>query len=120
MLDHIGSHIGKATGIASILRGIPILSRRPGAASTVVLPLDICAQNNLRQEDVLRLGPEAEGLKDAVFQVATRANDHIITARKMLEEAGTEGKGTAFTSFLPAVSFILCRRKEEWPGGGSY
>jgi NADH dehydrogenase [ubiquinone] 1 alpha subcomplex assembly factor 6 len=58
---------------------------------------------NLRDEDVFRRGAEAPGLKDAVFKVATRASDHIITARTMLqnlsrgEEAGHdfeyEGEG---------------------------
>jgi NADH dehydrogenase [ubiquinone] 1 alpha subcomplex assembly factor 6 len=42
------------------------------------------AEANVRDEDVLRLGGEAEGLSDAVFTVATRANDHLITAREML------------------------------------
>ena len=42
------------------------------------------AEAGVREEDVLRLGPEAHGLKDAVFAVATRASDHLITARQML------------------------------------
>jgi NADH dehydrogenase [ubiquinone] 1 alpha subcomplex assembly factor 6 len=43
------------------------------------------AEANVRDEDVFRLGGEAEGLRDAVFTVATRANDHLITAREMLQ-----------------------------------
>lgn len=101
-LDHIGSHIGKATGIVSILRGIPYNVRHPSTPS-VVLPLDVMAAHDVSQESVLRLGPEAPGLKDAVFEVATRANDHMLTARKMLNEVGEEGKGPAFSTFLPAV-----------------
>jgi NADH dehydrogenase [ubiquinone] 1 alpha subcomplex assembly factor 6 len=42
------------------------------------------AETGVRDEDVFRLGGEAEGLRDAVFTVATRANDHLITAREML------------------------------------
>lgn len=51
----------------------------------------------------MRMGPEAPGLKDAVFEIATRANDHMLTARKMLKEVGAEGRGVAFSTFLPAV-----------------
>lgn len=51
----------------------------------MTLPLDIMASTGLREEDVLRQGAEAPGLRDAVFAVATRASDHLITARAMLE-----------------------------------
>ena len=99
--DHIASHIGKASGIAAVLRGLPLIAF-PGPANThsnqghfagdvgatrqgaVMLPLDIMAATGVREEDVLRNGSQAHGLRDAVFQVATRANDHLITARQML------------------------------------
>lgn len=100
--DHVASHIGKATGIATILRGLPLLAfpsppnhhsnqaNFAGAVGSstqgaVMLPLDIMAQHGVREEDVLRNGAEAQGLRDAVFTVATRANDHLITAREMLK-----------------------------------
>jgi NADH dehydrogenase [ubiquinone] 1 alpha subcomplex assembly factor 6 len=50
-----------------------------------MLPLDIMAEAGVREEDVLRNGSNAHGLRDAVFAVATRANDHLITAREMLK-----------------------------------
>ncbi|MCJ1474864.1 hypothetical protein MMC13_003524 [Lambiella insularis] len=103
--DHLASHIGKAAGIVAVLRGLPLLAfppppnhhsnsvglgvveqRRVRAQQGVAtLPLDIMAEVGLREEDVLRKGAEAEGLRDAVFQVATRASDHLITARSMLQ-----------------------------------
>jgi len=100
--DHVASHIGKATGIAAVLRGLPLIAFPPAAnhhsnnaafggntggsnQGAVVLPLDIMAEAGVKQEDVLRYGSEAHGLKDAIFTVATRANDHLITAREMLK-----------------------------------
>lgn len=102
--DHVASHIGKAQGIAAILRGLPLLATPPppnhhsntgalggqgGFSSTqqgaVLLPLDVMAEAGVREEEVLRKGAEAPGLRDAVFAVATRANDHLITAREMLK-----------------------------------
>lgn len=101
--DHVASHIGKAVGIAAVLRGLPLLafpapqSQAPsggGAASlglsggarqgAVMLPLDIMAQAGVKEEEVFRKGADAEGLRDAVFTVATRANDHLITVEQML------------------------------------
>ena len=101
-LDHVGSHIGKACGIVAVLRGVHIGVKR--GQGSVVLPIQVCAEAGLRQEEVLRKGPDAKGLKDAVFTVATRANDHLITARKMFGETGEQGKQVgAFSTFLHAV-----------------
>lgn len=96
-VDHLASHVGKAAGIAAVLRGMPLIAFPPpanhhsnrggegaGRQGAVVLPLDVMAEAGARQEDVLRMGAAAPGLRDAVFAVATRANDHLITARSML------------------------------------
>ena len=108
--DHLASHIGKASGIVAILRGLPLLAFPPPLnhhsnnsglsgmvqdqrwrqqQGSVTLPLDIMASAGVREEDVLRQGAEASGLRDAVFQVATRASDHLITARSMLSNLRT-------------------------------
>lgn len=100
--DHIASHIGKAAGISAVLRGMPLLAFPPhypthhtsnaiggpldsAPRGGVVLPLDIMAQCNVQEEQVLRQGPTAPNIKDAVFEIATRANDHLITAREMIQ-----------------------------------
>ncbi|PNS19225.1 NADH dehydrogenase (ubiquinone) complex I, assembly factor 6 [Sphaceloma murrayae] len=99
--DHLASHIGKATGITTVLKGLPLIafpseqrhhSNQGGMAGSVgssrqgavPLPLDIMAEYGVKEEDVIRNGSDAAGLRDAVFAVATRANDHLITAREML------------------------------------
>ncbi|KAI4861888.1 Squalene/phytoene synthase [Hypoxylon rubiginosum] len=98
-MDHLASHIGKACGIVAVLRGIPFLAASsPPVASpsgsrvvgsgrnpVLLLPLDVMAETGLKEEDVYRQGPRADGFEDAVFKVATRANDHLITAREMLK-----------------------------------
>ena len=116
--DHIASHIGKAAGISAVLRGLPILAFPPppnhhsnntgldtgvqqqrtrSQQGVITLPLDIMASAGLREEDVFRQGAEAPGLRDAIFQVATRASDHLITARSMLRNLrGGEDVGHTF------------------------
>lgn len=115
--DHVASHIGKAAGISAVLRGMPLVAFPPppnhhsnrsagdltGTPSssprqgTITLPLDVMAQCGVREEDVFRQGADAPGLRDAVFTVATRASDHLITARQMIKnlKAG-EDVGHAF------------------------
>lgn len=97
-MDHLASHIGKACGIVAILRGVAVLAapprpiRTPGRveagnnrSQALLLPLDVMAEAGVREEDVFRHGPAAPGLQDAIFKVATRAHDHLITAREMLK-----------------------------------
>ncbi|KAG5943747.1 hypothetical protein E4U60_006485 [Claviceps pazoutovae] len=109
-VDHLASHIGKACGIISVLRGIPIMTR-PGRTirrqlhflhpasreSRLLLPLDIMAEEGVTEDDVIRFGPLAHGLTHAAFKLATRAHDHIHTSRQMMKRllAG-EAPGHAF------------------------
>jgi NADH dehydrogenase [ubiquinone] 1 alpha subcomplex assembly factor 6 len=138
--DHLASHIGKATGIAAVLRGIPLIAFPPppnhhsntaglggalagGRQGAVMLPLDIMAETGVKEEEVLRYGSEAPGLKDAVFKVATRANDHLITAREMwknlqqgkdaghdFEHEGEEGHMYAESSAKPSAQMAEVER----------
>jgi len=110
-LDHVASHVGKAEGIVAVVRGLAVLARAEGGGA-VVLPLDLCAEVGLRQEDVLRRaqgrgsgdgGEDAVGrLKEVVFRIATLANDHLITARKMVAEEPV-ARSVAFSGFMRAV-----------------
>ncbi|KAK5214016.1 hypothetical protein LTR41_000208 [Exophiala xenobiotica] len=102
-MDHLASHVGKAAGIAAVLRGVPLLAFPPppnqhsnnpvglGMPTTrekqgaITLPLDVMSQYGVREEDIFRNGGDAAGLRDAIFAVATRASDHLITARTMLK-----------------------------------
>ena len=109
--DHVASHIGKAVGITAVLRGLPLVAFPPPpnhhsnssslggtldsqrrSQGSVTLPLDVMAQCGVKDEDVLRNGAEAEGVRDAVFEVATRASDHLITARQMLKNVYAGGE----------------------------
>jgi NADH dehydrogenase [ubiquinone] 1 alpha subcomplex assembly factor 6 len=109
MVDHVASHVGKAVGISTFLRGFP----HHVSKGRVLLPLDIMNEHRIRQEDVLRAGPRADGLEDAIFAVAARANDHLITARTMMKQENQtqqvrDACALARGVFLNAVSFKEC------------
>ncbi|KAG0125844.1 Squalene/phytoene synthase [Tuber indicum] len=122
-LDHIASHVGKAEGIVATIRGLAVLAGAEGGGA-VVLPLDVCAEVGLRQEDVLRRaqgrvrkgggdGEDAVGkLKEVVFRIATLANDHLITARKMVAEEPA-ARGVAFSGFMRAVPTAIYLERLE-------
>lgn len=86
------AHIGQATGIASMLRGFSFYASR----GFVPLPVQLMNQHDLSQDSILRFlageGDEAQRsavssqLSDVVFETATRANDHLISASTQLKQ----------------------------------
>ncbi|KAK7056769.1 hypothetical protein VNI00_002486 [Paramarasmius palmivorus] len=111
-LSHAASHVGVAQTITTLLRALPFHARH----GRMVIPADITSKHGVVQEEVFRNGGQAKGLDDAVFEFATLANDHLITARSMFKEEGLEGKvpQPAMAVFLAGVpaSGILKRLEE--------
>lgn len=114
-LDHLASHLGKSAGIIAILRGFPLIAFPPPNSShhnnptsttltpssspkqgSLTLPLDILARHSIQDHQILSQGPHHsstdQNLRNAIFDIATRASDHLITARTMLKtiRAGNE------------------------------
>ncbi|UZJ51254.1 hypothetical protein CBS101457_000574 [Exobasidium rhododendri] len=110
-VDEAFSHLGKARGLSIMLSSMPfhagvVWSTEPppkepkeGEAAAkkprgsirprqkrLVLPAEYLYNHSVVEEEVYRKGAAAKGLKDAVFDTATRANDYIISARKILKD----------------------------------
>ena len=103
-LDEIFSHLGKAIGLSTLLASLPhsagftAQSQAPipqsgrasrSALSTqrrLALPREYAHAHGVVEEEVYRLGPQAPGLTDAVFDTATRANDYLISARTAIAQ----------------------------------
>ncbi|KAE8220427.1 hypothetical protein CF319_g6043 [Tilletia indica] len=98
-MDEVCSHIGKARGLANLLASIPFHARmmtRSGGGSKdgqrrLTLPQEYLIKRDVVEEEVYRLGPDAPGLRDAIFDTATRANDYLISARTALSRAQFPG-----------------------------
>lgn len=87
-LSHAASHLGSAQTLTTLLRGLPFHAKN----GQMIIPAEITAKHGVSQEDVFRYGPQAQAIEDAVFEFATVANDHLITAREMFKEDGMDGK----------------------------
>jgi len=140
-MDHLASHIGKAAGITAVLRGVPLLAFPPppnqhsnnpagmlplsrDRQGVITLPLDVMSQCGVHEEDIFRNGANATGIRDAVYTVAVRASDHLITARSLLQnvqsyqEPGHEfehmhDEGHEYTKYDIGVRTSSEKRKEE-------
>lgn len=76
--DHAASHLGKAQGIANILRSVHVSNYH----KTILLPMDILMKNEVSQESILR-GNDNENIRNVIFEVASRANSHLEKARSI-------------------------------------
>lgn len=70
--DHVASHFGKAHGLITLIRSVPYNAQQ----RVMVLPQDILLKNNVSSESVFR-GQPGVGFKDAIFDVASCANQHL-------------------------------------------
>ena len=73
-LDHAASHLGKAVGISTLLRGTVYHAQR----RRIYLPADLMAQEGV-DENQLTKGEASEGLNNVVFEVASAAKVSVCT-----------------------------------------
>ena len=75
----------------------------------MALSAEVNAKHGVRESEVFEKGGEAKGLKDAVFEVATLANDHLLTARSMFKDEGGKVPAEAMPVFASGVrTSALC------------
>lgn len=72
----------------------------------MVVPAEITAKHGVNQQEVFTKGGSSHGLEDAVFELATVANDHLLTARDTFKETGSKIPSEAMPVFSAAVSVI--------------
>ncbi|KAL9246803.1 hypothetical protein vseg_020295 [Gypsophila vaccaria] len=98
--DHAASHIGKASGLALLLKSLPYHASRH--RHSAYIPSDIAAKHGLMIQDGGQTGISVdfrEGLSNAVFEMASSANSHLQKARDLAKTVPSE----ALPVLLPAV-----------------
>ncbi|KAI0781990.1 Squalene/phytoene synthase [Abortiporus biennis] len=108
-LSHAASHVGVSQSISTLLRALPFHA----ANGRMVIPAEITARHGVSQEEVFRKGGHAKGIDEAVFEFATVANDHLITAREMFKESGGKVVQRARPVFMTAIPAALYLERLE-------
>ncbi|KAG1772287.1 isoprenoid synthase domain-containing protein [Suillus occidentalis] len=104
-LAHAASHIGVAQSLTTLLRALPFHASK----GVMVIPAEITAKHNVNQQEIFTKRESSHGLEDAVFELATIANDHLLTARDMFKESGGRVPPDAmpvFSAAIPVVSIL--------------
>ena len=74
--DHVASHVGKAVGLCRLLQSLPAQARE----QRCYIPTAIMQQCKVDEASVYR-GEGGDGLREAVFELASNAKAHIRHAR---------------------------------------
>lgn len=102
-LSHAASHLGIAHCISTLLRALPFHASK----GRMVIPAELTAKHGVSQEEVFRKGPASKGIDDAVFDLATIANDHMTTAREMFGDDVGKGPRVAMPIFGAGASYFF-------------
>lgn len=93
-VNSIMAHVGQAVGITSLIKATLFYAGRRGF---VPLPVDLMAKHGVSPEEVIsRHQQDPTGLaaddrlNQVVFETATRANDHLISANSLLKTMASE------------------------------
>jgi NADH dehydrogenase [ubiquinone] 1 alpha subcomplex assembly factor 6 len=101
-VSHSLSHLSNLLTTTSLLRNLPLLL---SSKRQLNLPSEICEKHGIIEEDVIRKGGSAKGLKDGCWDVGTRGMDEMITVRKELKDSnGKVVPSGVMPLFLSAVS----------------
>ncbi|XP_033105114.1 NADH dehydrogenase (ubiquinone) complex I, assembly factor 6-like isoform X2 [Anneissia japonica] len=106
--DHAASHVGRAQGLATLIRSVPFHARR----RNVLLPMDVTSKHKVSHEDIFR-GKIDQRVKDVIFEIASRANMHLETARSFRQDVPKE----AFPLLLvtrPLQDFVDAIQKADF------
>jgi NADH dehydrogenase [ubiquinone] 1 alpha subcomplex assembly factor 6 len=106
-MSHAASHLGVAQTLTTLLRALPFHASK----GRVIIPAEISAKHGVKQEDVFRKGAEGGGkaLEDAVWEFASIANDHLVTARDCFKDSGYAVPRVGMPVFLSGVhNFFFC------------
>lgn len=111
LLSHAASHMGVAQTITTLLRALPYHASQ----RRMVIPAEITAKHGVNQEAVFRsvsggaknATENGKKLEEVVFEFATVANDHVLTAREMFKEDRGKVPARAMPLFLSMASFPL-------------
>ncbi|GLU05622.1 hypothetical protein SLE2022_227140 [Rubroshorea leprosula] len=89
--DHAASHVGKASGLLLLLKSLPYHASRNRLFSYI--PAKVAAKHGLLVKEggrtEIRLDSR-EGLCDAVFEMASVANSHLLKARELASSVPVE------------------------------
>lgn len=100
--DHAASHLGKAQGIANMIRTLVALRGANGRGMSALppIPQEILLRHGCSYEQILRQRDNAVAVQDCLFDVASVAKIHLEKSRSLSDKLSRATK----LVLLPAIS----------------
>lgn len=102
--DHAASHVGKASGLSLLLKALPYHASRNRHFSYI--PTKVAEKHGLlvkeRGRSEISLDSR-EGLSDAVYEMASVANSHLLKARELASSVPAEARKVLLPGFPAQV-----------------
>ncbi|XP_011178991.2 NADH dehydrogenase (ubiquinone) complex I, assembly factor 6 homolog [Zeugodacus cucurbitae] len=95
-VDHAVSHLGKAQGIATLLRAIPY----KGRSQALNIPQELLIKHGVSQERIVRDKVDDKGVEECIFEVASVAHQHLEKARSLIDKVPKDVR----KFFLPSIA----------------
>ncbi|XP_022687616.1 NADH dehydrogenase (ubiquinone) complex I, assembly factor 6-like isoform X2 [Varroa jacobsoni] len=105
--DHTASHLGKAQGLANLIRSIPFNASK----GRCQLPLNLLAKHSVTQEEAFRT-PQTS-LPEVVFEIASTAHIHLEKTEQGLTKLPKE-IGDIFLPSVPLKEFLKKLQKANF------
>lgn len=98
--DHAASHLGKVEMLTGIARNI----LKQSSQVVFYLPMELLTKHGIAQQDLINfsarvLKPKQNNIKDLTFEICSRANQHLKSARSLNDKIPKECK-TIFSSAM--------------------
>lgn len=106
--DHAASHVGKAIGLAGLLRDTAVLAQRHRS----YLPVDLCEKHGIDAGDLMK-GDATQGLRDVVFEIASAAKAHLDVARGQIADVPAAARPLLLPG-LPAGLYLSALEKSDF------
>ena len=111
--DHAASHLGKALLLADVVR--KLLRRSPHCV--FYMPDELLVRHHIAQQDLVnmserQLAAKHAHLKDLVFEVCTRAKQHVNSSRELRDKVPSGARPL----FAPIVALDLFLTQMERAG----
>ena len=103
--DHAASHVGKAIGLAHLLKDTAQQAQRHRS----FLPEDLCEKHGIDPGDLMK-GEATQGLRDVIFEIASAAKAHLDIARGQMDSVPAAARPLLLPA-LPAGLYLSALEK---------
>ncbi|XP_054730589.1 NADH dehydrogenase (ubiquinone) complex I, assembly factor 6 homolog [Anastrepha obliqua] len=108
-VDHAVSHLGKAQGIATLLRAIPY----KGRSQALNIPQEVLIKHGVSQERIVRDKAEDKGVEECIFEMASVAHQHLEKARNLMDKVPKDVR-KFFLPSIPVARYLERLRKANF------